>query len=175
MGALHGASRVDRAHSDDGRAIETRWSAVVHFFRLGNSHSVDCDCRCCLATREPSMADDDLDARTGLVRHYPVSELEDAAEDAVLRAVTLETYWFGRDVIAAGYELHSGERFEDVAVTSPEGDQFAVEGWLAADAFELQFATGLRAVADEDALLAQRCVTLLERIPAGTGNAFCVI
>jgi hypothetical protein len=112
--------------------------------------------------------------RTGLVRHYPVSELEDADCDAILRAVVVETYWFGRDVIAAGYNLHAAEHFEDVAVTAPDGNRFALEGWLAADGFELQFATGLRAVADADEALAHRCVALLERFPAGTGNAFCL-
>jgi len=174
MEALPGVSRADRALTDDGRTADRRWSAVVHFFHLGNSHPVDCACQRCVATREPSMADEELDARTGLVRHYPVVEIEQAADDAILRAVALETYWFGRDVIAAGYGLRAAERFEDVAVTSPDGDQFGVEGWLSGDAFELQFATGLRAVADESKLLAHRCVALLERIPAGTGNAACV-
>lgn len=146
----------------------------MRFFHLGNSHPVECACRCCVLKREPVAAEGDLDVRTGLVRHYPVSELEEAVCDAILRAVVLETYWFGRDVIAAGNMLHAAERFEDVAVTTPDGDQFALEGWLAADGFELQFATGLRAVADADEALAHRCVTLLEPIPAGTGNAFCL-
>ena len=47
-------------------------------------------------------------------------------------------------------------------------------GLLFGAVLPLVFATGLRAVADADEALAHRCVTLLEPIPAGTGNAFCL-